>query len=209
MNSDGIQRFGRLVVLEVLHSSKRRCLCDCGSVVIVAIRDMRSGNTRSCGCLRTELRTKHGFCGTPEYHIWADIVQRCENPKSPEFPNYGGRGIKICERWRQSCGEFVADVGRRPTPNHSIDRFPNNDGNYEPGNCRWALIGEQNLNTRHCRIITYNGLSLPIREWERRLNMKLNTLNARINKLKWDVAKAITQPVQKRETTRHVATTDL
>jgi hypothetical protein len=85
---------------------------------------------------------------TPEYQTWANIIKRCTNPKTPNYRYYGGRGIAICSRWRDSFQAFLADMGRRPSPRHSIDRYPNNDGHYEPGNCRWATAKEQRQNQR-------------------------------------------------------------
>lgn len=165
------QRFGRFLVLRREGYDKHRIItwlvrCDCGTERIVDRRRLAAGNTRSCGCLRREmvgaLNRKHGLKGTPEYVIWVGLRARCANTKSISHANYGGRGIKVCERW-DKFENFLSDMGVRPSPLHSIDRI-DNDGNYEPGNCRWATRVEQNSNTRRNRIVTYRGQEMTITE---------------------------------------------
>lgn len=122
------------------------CDCDCGTrSKLIHFRTMRAGTSRSCGCLAQSLRTKHSLSGTPEYIVWVAMRARCHNPKSPNYAYYGGRGIKVCDRWLNDMAAFVSDMGPRPSPNHSIDRKDGN-GNYEPGNCRWATKMEQIVN---------------------------------------------------------------
>ncbi len=129
------------------------CLCDCGNKIETAINALRHGSTKSCGCLRrektsaqlTSQNTTHGRSGTPEHASWKAAIQRCTNPKDKRYSDYGGRGIKVCERW-QKFENFLADMGERP-PGTGLDRI-NNDGNYEPGNCRWATASEQCQNRR-------------------------------------------------------------
>lgn len=109
-------------------------------------------------------REKHGMSGTPEYWAWRDMKKRCLNPHSHEFINYGGRGIRVCDRWLNSFAAFLVDVGRRPSPKHSIDRIEN-DGNYEPGNCRWATVREQLANRRTTSWVTFRGETKTRSEW--------------------------------------------
>jgi len=153
------QRFGRLTVVAYAgkrgsRDSKWLCRCDCGAEKIVAISHLTSGDTRSCGCLNAELsaarRTTHGESPngttTPEYTCWCHIKDRCSNPNGRFYHRYGGRGIRVCARWENSYENFLADMGRRPAPELSIDRI-DNDGDYRPGNCRWATKTEQNRNS--------------------------------------------------------------
>lgn len=135
-----------------------RVMCDCGEQRVVRVGYLRSGRSKSCGCYRAERnkvhRRIHGDApkGRPsrEYICWCTMVQRCENPKNAKYPLYGGRGITICARWRTSFANFLADMGRKPSPKHSIDRI-DNDGNYEPGNCRWATGSQQASNQQRQR----------------------------------------------------------
>jgi hypothetical protein len=122
------------------------CQCDCGNFVTVRSSALRSGNTKSCGCARGAAHIIHGRCGSPEYTSWLCMKARCEYLRSNRYAIYGGRGIKVCERW-QSFENFYADMGERPA-GHTLDRFPNNNGHYEPGNCRWATPSQQALNRR-------------------------------------------------------------
>jgi hypothetical protein len=144
------KRYDRLVVLELLPDRKARCLCDCGNETIVFRNNLRPSNTGSCGCLHYERfamgHTKHQMVGTREYRTWTMMKNRCLNPQTPIYKYYGGRGITICQRWQDSFEAFYADMGSRP-PAMSLDRIDNN-GNYEPGNCRWSNQSTQMSNTR-------------------------------------------------------------
>lgn len=152
------RRFGRLFVKESSPSLHPRvywlCICICGNSKIVLGRRLQSGHTRSCGCLQREAPYKHGHKssgagGTPTYHSWLGMIQRCRNPKHPSYRLYGGRGIKVCVRWQGERGfaNFLADMGEKPK-RKSLDRFPNKNGNYKKSNCRWATPRQQMLNRR-------------------------------------------------------------
>ena len=149
-------RFGMLVVLsdaEPCPNSNRsrvRVICDCGQLATKICRDLTRGNSNSCGCLRSakaKLHRTHGKSKDTEYIIWLQMRARCQNLKHPAFKHYGGRGIRVCEAW-EKFESFYADMGDRPSKNLTLDRIDNN-GNYEPGNCRWATWSQQNRNKRN------------------------------------------------------------
>lgn len=142
------------VIAEALGPNKKlhySCRCDCGVTKIVRASDLRSGRIVSCSCRRGYDSVKHGACSSPEdypeYYIWAGMIQRCTNPNNLSWPYYGGRDIRVCDKWRKSFAVFLNDIGRRPAPDLSIDRIDNN-GHYEPGNVRWATHHVQMQNRR-------------------------------------------------------------
>lgn len=129
-----------------------------------------------------------------EYIVWIGMKQRCYYPKSISFKNYGGRGIVVCDRWRTSFKNFLDDMGMRPSKLHTLDRFPNPDGDYEPKNCRWATKSEQALGRRTCHKITLDGETLTITEWALKTGIPRNAIYLRINHLGWPARKALSKP---------------
>lgn len=144
-------------------------------------------------------RKTHGEGGTqnrtPEYTAWAAMIQRCCNPNRFNYERYGGRGITVCQRWRDSFPAFLADVGRKPGPKYTLDRYPNQKGNYEPGNVRWATPKEQARNTRRNVLLTIKSVTKSLSEWAEQYRIRQGLVSYRINILGWDVLKALTAPV--------------
>ena len=146
-------KFNRLTIIEKVSSKKYRCKCDCGNETVVYLHHLKSGGTKSCGCLKKEMigltNYKHGHAGnsktTKIYHAWEGMKARCYNKNYPKYDRWGGRGIKVCDRWLESFENFLADMGEPPGKEYSVDRKDNN-GNYEPNNCRWATDDEQQQN---------------------------------------------------------------
>jgi hypothetical protein len=201
------KRFGRLVGVRFdgVRDKKRHFIfrCDCGVEKSIKIALIMAGSTRSCGCLRAESMAnrktslKHGEAAkrTPEYRSWRAMRTRCENPNHHAYSKYGGRGIKVCERWKDY-PNFLADMGRRPTLDHSLDRI-DPDGNYEPNNCRWAT-SKQQINNRREEFhhhIEWQGERLTLSEAADRVGISNALMRWRIEN--WTVEKAMTQPKRK------------
>jgi hypothetical protein len=141
-------------------------------------------------------KTTHGhtrtYGSTRIYQTWKSMRSRCHNPNDPSFAYYGAKGIVVCDRWRESFENFVADMGERPL-GHTLDRYPDNGGNYEPSNCRWATRRTQTLNTSRTKWITFNGETLCMKDWAERVGLLQETLWTRLNR-GWPIEKALSTP---------------
>jgi hypothetical protein len=202
-------RFGDLIVGRetVREGSRLRywlCRCVCGRQKAIKGTNLTSGMTKSCGCgigkATKRVHTRHGSYKTKEYQIWATMKDRCFNSNNKKFHLYGGRGITVCDRWRHSFENFIADMGVRPTSRHSIDRIDGN-GNYEPTNCRWATYKEQGNNTRANHLLSFRSLTLTVTQWAEHLNVNKKTLDFRLRS-GWSVEKVLSEPVRKRRPNR-------
>lgn len=182
------EKYGRLLVLErSKNKNKVTCLCDCGNNIDVYVRHIRNGHTKSCGCIRKE--KLHGMSGTKEYKAWQGMIGRCEKPsKYHNYHLYGGRGIIVCDRWHDF-KEFYADMGNCPI-NMSLDRIDNN-GNYEPSNCRWASAKEQSNNKRTNTLIAFNGQTKTMKQWAEEFNIPYERLCQRIKRDRWPIERAL------------------
>jgi hypothetical protein len=195
------QQFGRLTALHVTDQRNYKnlpmwfCKCSCGNNALISSSNLNTGKTRSCGCLNMERIKTHGLSGSPEYTAWEGMIQRCTNIKTLNYNNYGGRGIMICDRWLHSFENFYTDMGPRLSPDHSIDRYPNNDGHYEPGNCRWATQTEQLNNRRNNHLIDYNGITYTSSQLAEKLNINPAVFNTRLNR-NWSIEKIIDTPIR-------------
>jgi hypothetical protein len=194
------ERFGRLVALSLVERAaeggahKWAFRCDCGNEKVASIRDARTGHTSSCGCLFSEVvaarNTTHGLSrdNRAEYRSWKDMRGRCNNPNSDDFKDYGGRGITVCERWNDFAA-FLTDMGKRPAGS-TLDRI-NVNGNYEPGNVRWAKPVQQANNKRSNRLITMNGETRTLQEWCRHYGLDHSKVRYRLSR-GWPPEKAFT-----------------
>ena len=196
-------KFEKLTVKEFSHTDKNKkrcfvCECSCGKQIIVPLNSLRTGNTRSCGCLKNEMwiekRTKHGFCGTRIYQTWANMIQRTTNDNNTEFKNYGGRGITVCQEWKDSFDVFYNwAVNNGYRDDLTIDRIDNNKGYYHE-NCRWITQKEQARNKRSNHIISFNGKKMCIAEWSDLIGVSCGTLHNRIRR-GWSIEKTLTTPL--------------
>lgn len=175
------------------YSGKNRvwhCVCDCGTKQIVFCN---FGKRKNPGCQKCLPRGRtHGFSNTPTYQSWASMRARCSRKNHVNYDDYGGRGIAVCERWF-SFELFLADMGERPSKKHSIDRFPNKNGNYEPGNCRWATQTEQMRNTRRNNLVEIHGETKTIAEWSLISGVSQALIGMRL-KWKWLPKTAVFSP---------------
>jgi hypothetical protein len=190
------ERFGLLRVIAFAGYSPRAwwlCQCDCGRRKTINAHELIRRHAVSCGCKSQQIK-KNAVERQPEFECYSAMIDRCHNPRSKNYSNYSGRGIKVCEKWRQGFWFFIEDVGRRPSPAHSLDRFPDTNGDYEPGNVRWATAREQQLNRRVNRFIEHAGERLTIVEWAERTGISRRTIQIRIDRLRWSVERALTEP---------------
>jgi hypothetical protein len=201
------QKFGRLAVISREGKSKDgkatwNCVCECGALCVVIGKLLRSGQTKSCGCLVSDTtakrNAKHGFASRghtmSEYTIWCRMRQRCEKPSCSDYYLYGARGIIVCRRW-ESFENFLHDMGRRPSKSHSIDRIDVN-GNYCPENCKWATALEQCNNTRRNRYLEFNGERKTVTNWASSVGIHIQTILRRL-RLGWTHEEALSTPPRK------------
>jgi hypothetical protein len=191
------QRFGRWVVLSRDKPRHWLCQCDCGTQKAVYGPSLKTGLSKSCGCLKREATIKrsttHGHRYDEVYNTWLNIKQRCDNPNNPEYKNYGARGITVCERWRENFDNFRQDMGPRP-PRYTVER-KDNSGNYEPDNCVWASQKTQGANRRNNKIIEWNGEKMTLTEAALRSGLKRETITYRLKKIGLSVEEALTAPL--------------
>lgn len=178
--------FGRLTVVgPAIAPGKKNgrhyaCICECGNSTVAYGGHLRSGTRVSCGCSMPDSKRQHGMAKRREYSTWANMKDRCFNPNSAQYEDYGGRGITVCDRWASSFEAFFEDMGRKPH-GMSIDRIDNNRG-YEPGNCRWAAPVEQANNKRTTWMATIGGRTMPVSEWARQAGVSYSLLADRLRK---------------------------
>ena len=194
------QRFTRWTVIGYTGKDNRGhslwlARCDCGTERVVHGNHLTNGQSKSCGCLSPRY-TIHGFSKLPEYQAWRHMIRRCEVSNKHDYHRYGGRGIKGCQRWRESFEAFLSDMGKKPSVNHSLDRIDNDKG-YSPDNCRWATADEQNNNKSTNRRLTFNGRTLTVAQWAREIGITSIALQGRLHK-GWTIEHALTEPARKR-----------
>jgi hypothetical protein len=199
---DALEAGVRVNMLTLVHEVRLRpwgrgwhCLCDCGGSTVVSSSHLRLRPPNSCGCSPRKMNRKRRYDAALEdvRNIWRGMLRRCHSDADAGFVNYGGRGITVCDRWRESFEAFVADVGPRPSKAYSIDRI-NNDGNYEPGNVRWATCEQQQKNRRNARFVTVESVTRHISEWAADAGLPPDLIDERLA-AGWPAALAVTAPI--------------
>jgi hypothetical protein len=192
------QKFNFLTAIKFEYSKNNRHFwlfkCDCGNEKIIGKTYVLNDHTKSCGCWKLQnnrtIGITHNQSKTREFEIWLGIKKRCLNKNCHAYKDYGARGIMICDKWLISFEEFLADMGHAPSELYSIDRIDNN-GNYEPSNCRWVTRKEQNNNTRRNRIFSYEGNNYTLSNLCDKLGLKYKLIYDRVTKLNWSLEEAI------------------
>ena len=197
------QRFGKLTVIKRAENkvelngqirTQFLCKCDCGKEMIVLSNSLKSGLTKSCGCLKGA-PIKHNLIGTKIYKVYHGMKSRCYNPNTYNYKYYGGRGIKICDEWLTSFMNFYNwSMTNGYQESLTIDRI-DTDKDYEPSNCKWTTVKQQCNNRRNNRLLTFNGETHTIAEWAEMLDMNFSTLRDRLVKCNWSVEDALTKKV--------------
>lgn len=204
------QRFGKLLVVKKAYTLNKNvyweCLCDCGKTTFVYTYNLIGNRIKSCGCLKLDIliqrSTKHNQRHTKLYEVWKSIKQRCFNPNNSSYHNYGGRGINICEEWKNDFMSFYNwSMKNGYKEGLTIDRI-NNDGNYEPSNCRWTTRLVQCNNTRVNKYVTINNETKSVADWCRHYNISYSLVHQRYKRFNWDIIKAITTPPKKLKTSK-------
>lgn len=180
------KKFGKLLIESEVELRNKNghilylCLCDCGNKKEILGASIRQGLTKSCGCEHISAIKKHGMDGTPIYKTWVGMRNRCNNPKNRAYPEYGGRGIKVCDRWNNSFTDFFLDMGNKPD-GHSIDRI-NVNGNYEPENCRWATSKQQQDNRRNSVCVIVDGIRYAPSDYAKLIGLTVSGANKRMRR---------------------------
>ena len=204
------QRFGRLTVDSAAHTDSRQeqfwlCRCDCGRETVVSGYKLRSGHTKSCGCLQKEHRAEgfhksHNQTDSRLYVIWCNMKRRCYSKKCYEYHAYGGKGVRVCAQWIHDFLAFYQwAISNGYNDSLTLDRIDVN-GNYSPTNCRWVTAAQQALNRTDNHLITAFGRTQTIKEWSNESGIKYDTIERRINAYQWDAERAVSQPPRKRKT---------
>ena len=186
------------------------CRCECGTLRSLTLESLRQiAPSRSCGCIQREADVKgghknrtHGQSKSITYSSWAEMKQRCLNSNKVAHERYGARGIAVCKQWLESYETFLADMGERPSRRHSLDRYPDLNGNYEPGNCRWATHQQQARNRSNNVMLTFCGETMCISAWAERVGLPRKTIEKRLNKYGFTVDEALTLPLRARRATQ-------